>query len=399
MAAQRTIKPPTSLARIAANRANALKSSGPKTAAGKAQSRANAVKHGLTGAGIALPNEDREEVEARFLLVQEELSPATFLGNALAHRMALMTVRLQRAERFEAAHLRRQARHAQTSFDAARAEEVVRLFAAIEARPATSRRHLLAMPEGVDRLKAGLLELLADLTAPSPAWTMPHHRRLDALFGYLPDDLPINRPTRYSKGVLGDFENFQESEYADECSEHQVNRVAWAYHHLIELIQQEVDRLDVHRGTLDHAAIERDRDDAVDLTLHDSGPDPDLDPALVRRYEATADRDFHHALRAFHMIEPEMIPEIQPEPECNQAPVTNTTPIPRSPASLEASSAGQPSSIPDAIEPKSLQDREIEHALGSFGATVSATSTHAAPTRLGVADVPHPPLFIPEIRG
>jgi len=41
-------------ARIAANRANALKSTGPRTAEGKERSRCNALKHGMTGAGVAL---------------------------------------------------------------------------------------------------------------------------------------------------------------------------------------------------------------------------------------------------------------------------------------------------------------------------------------------------------
>jgi hypothetical protein len=41
-------KPERSEARLRANRANALKSTGPKTAIGKANSRFNALKHGLT---------------------------------------------------------------------------------------------------------------------------------------------------------------------------------------------------------------------------------------------------------------------------------------------------------------------------------------------------------------
>ena len=49
--------------RVEANRRNAQKSTGPKTAEGKAISRLNGVKHGLTGAGIALPTEVKEQVE------------------------------------------------------------------------------------------------------------------------------------------------------------------------------------------------------------------------------------------------------------------------------------------------------------------------------------------------
>ena len=56
---------PTSEARILANQANSKLSTGPKTPEGKEKSRANALKHGMTGAGVVLPNEDRDEVERK----------------------------------------------------------------------------------------------------------------------------------------------------------------------------------------------------------------------------------------------------------------------------------------------------------------------------------------------
>jgi hypothetical protein len=52
----------TSDARIEANRKNAQLSTGPKTPEGKAVCRQNALKNGLTGEGIVLPDEDREAI-------------------------------------------------------------------------------------------------------------------------------------------------------------------------------------------------------------------------------------------------------------------------------------------------------------------------------------------------
>jgi hypothetical protein len=49
-------------ARLEANRVNALKSTGPKTVEGKAASRLNAVKHGLSSQGYVL---DEDFVERR----------------------------------------------------------------------------------------------------------------------------------------------------------------------------------------------------------------------------------------------------------------------------------------------------------------------------------------------
>ena len=51
-------------AQIAANRANARKSTGPRSAEGKAVSRLNAIKHGLDAASIVLPGEDPDEYDA-----------------------------------------------------------------------------------------------------------------------------------------------------------------------------------------------------------------------------------------------------------------------------------------------------------------------------------------------
>ena len=47
-----------------ANRRNALKSTGPKTAKGKAQAKMNALKHGLTAEEIVIPGEDGKKFDA-----------------------------------------------------------------------------------------------------------------------------------------------------------------------------------------------------------------------------------------------------------------------------------------------------------------------------------------------
>jgi len=51
-------------AQIAANRANALKSTGPRSAEGKSASRFNALKHGMDAASIVIPGEDPADYEA-----------------------------------------------------------------------------------------------------------------------------------------------------------------------------------------------------------------------------------------------------------------------------------------------------------------------------------------------
>src|ERR1039457_5208343 len=51
-------------AQIAANRANAQMSTGPRSAEGKSASRFNALKHGIDAASIVIPGEDPAEYDA-----------------------------------------------------------------------------------------------------------------------------------------------------------------------------------------------------------------------------------------------------------------------------------------------------------------------------------------------
>ena len=107
---------PASEAQIRANQANAQKSTGPKTEEGKAASRGNALKHGLTGQGVVLLQADAAEVERRFSSFAEELNASGDVGLALARRAALTSVRMERAADQQAAALLEQARRFDAEF-------------------------------------------------------------------------------------------------------------------------------------------------------------------------------------------------------------------------------------------------------------------------------------------
>ena len=88
---------------IAANRRNARKSTGPKSAAGKAASSANALRHGLAAArAVVLPDEDADAYERLRQGVIADLDPAGALQEALAQRIVVLLWRLDRAARLEA---------------------------------------------------------------------------------------------------------------------------------------------------------------------------------------------------------------------------------------------------------------------------------------------------------
>lgn len=62
-------------AKLAANRANAQLSTGPKTGEGKATASLNAVKTSLTGRTVLLPTDDAAEYERHIRAYQDELKP------------------------------------------------------------------------------------------------------------------------------------------------------------------------------------------------------------------------------------------------------------------------------------------------------------------------------------
>lgn len=92
----------TSAAQIAANRANAKRSTGPRTEAGKAAAAGNAVQHGLTAAHVLLPDESVEEFERFREEMLADLAPNSALQNVLASRIISASWRLRRVDRVRA---------------------------------------------------------------------------------------------------------------------------------------------------------------------------------------------------------------------------------------------------------------------------------------------------------
>jgi hypothetical protein len=93
---------PMSNARAAASRKNGAKSRGPRTAAGKARSAQNALKHGMRALKfVVLPDEDPLEFAALEAAMVVELAPVGALQTVLARRVAVAAWRLARADRLE----------------------------------------------------------------------------------------------------------------------------------------------------------------------------------------------------------------------------------------------------------------------------------------------------------
>jgi hypothetical protein len=89
-------------ARLAANRANAQKSTGPKTPAGKTRSAANAVKHGFAGSKFAVVRlEDLDEIDKLKEDLVATYKPINSQEMFAIERMALAQNSIFRAYRLE----------------------------------------------------------------------------------------------------------------------------------------------------------------------------------------------------------------------------------------------------------------------------------------------------------
>ena len=248
-------------ARLAANRLNALKSTGPKSESGKAVSRLNAFRHGMAGGGdLICFEDDTKAVANRALAFESELGASCPVGRTLANRAALLSIRMERAARRDMVGEAERAMEARDRFDRERLDEVDRQIEALEV-PSELRAALSALedsPEGVVHLLGvweGLREAIGGLDNRDDATD-----RALTLLG--PD----------STGKLG----------------------------VLQRVVAEVDRL---RVILDEMTPLREAiADARDRAGLMAGFDPSPKATLARRYEAAAERGMYRAIRAIAEI-------------------------------------------------------------------------------------------------
>lgn len=99
----------TSLKQIQANRLNALKSTGPRSEEGKARSRQNAVRHGLTAETVITTLENAADYQIFEATICAEYQPRTATTRELVARLASVLWRLRRSTSIETGLLQIQA--------------------------------------------------------------------------------------------------------------------------------------------------------------------------------------------------------------------------------------------------------------------------------------------------
>jgi hypothetical protein len=288
---------PCSEAQAESNRRNAEKSTGPRTAEGKAASRRNAWKHGLTGAGVVLPHEDTDEVARRLEALETDMGPKNELARRFVAKVAHAFNRLDRCAEHETKAIAYAMRKAEAAFDDERKAESEKALSWIAAEPATNARRLRSTPEGIDLLIGRLEGLRSDLAGPyDVTWSFHHCEQFHHYQGLRRSDVPHTRARALGLAVTGHFQELKPDDLPDLPTD---ERRIWAADRLIELVNIELDQLKALKETINLDAIALDRSEAPMRALFNPGKDA----ILARKYEAAINRDLYRSLDEFRQAQ------------------------------------------------------------------------------------------------
>jgi hypothetical protein len=155
---------------IRANCLNSQKSTGPKSEEGKRASRANALKHGLAGAGVVLPDEEAGAVAQRKEAWRSGYTLADAEDEWLYDQLVVSTVRVDRCQKHETTLRSYHALRASSCWDDDRGLEAEELGARLSKKPAVVARMLEMTTQGCDWL-IGRWRALAAALDEGRGWT------------------------------------------------------------------------------------------------------------------------------------------------------------------------------------------------------------------------------------
>ena len=303
-------------ARIAANRRNALNSSGPKTEAGKARSRANALTHGLTSTIVPHPENDCQIVQARARDWAESFGSQEGFEGWVADQVAGLTWKIDRAERIEVELRGKHVARAGVCWDDDRRLEVEVLAAKLAKTPPEVVERLKRTAHGCDWLihRWAMLGHIAEMRRP---WTDPQRTLAFNLLG-----TPLEFRDRCEPGERIDLDNSN-------------NNLASTLARPLDLARSQIEALKARRDELEEL-------DELDHAMACADLADESSPELrrLRRYQGALQRQLRWSLAhienqpttttktpTVYIPAPQPIhasePEPKPEPQLPASPVQN----------------------------------------------------------------------------
>ena len=135
-------------AQMEANRRNALLSTGPKSVGGKSSSRRNALKDGLTGDGVVLPEDDQAKIEGRVVGFGNVFLPGSQVETFLVEGLATDSVRIERCRQEETAIRAAIVARASEAWESDLSAEAAALGLRLSKEPENISRHLKTSLQG-----------------------------------------------------------------------------------------------------------------------------------------------------------------------------------------------------------------------------------------------------------
>ncbi|WZO98577.1 hypothetical protein EP7_000157 [Isosphaeraceae bacterium EP7] len=142
--------PTTSQKRIDANRRNAMRSTGPRTVEGKEKSRRNRLVHGLSGAGVVLPQDQEQAARERAEQWNSSLRPINAFEMSLVETIAVESLRIERCRVEERLARDNRGRRAVSCWGDERKAETARIARGLANRPAEVAARLSINAPGCD---------------------------------------------------------------------------------------------------------------------------------------------------------------------------------------------------------------------------------------------------------
>ncbi len=139
---------------VEANRRNALHSTGPKTDEGKAQSRRNALKHGLAGHGVVFPDETADAIADRMADWRKDFRPDSPCQEWLFTHLCTESIRIDACLHQEIALSDELALRAAETWDNDRALAAAELMVKLCKRPEVVQKQLLQSKQGCETVIA-----------------------------------------------------------------------------------------------------------------------------------------------------------------------------------------------------------------------------------------------------
>ncbi len=355
----------------ASGRSRPGRATGPKTVAGKAKSRANAVKHGLR-CQVVEPPADREAIAERVAAWTEALQPADPVAAWLVARAAAQSVRLDRCRERECLALEANVAGAERDWLRRRRAWARRLGHQLGSDPERLHARLTRSALGCDWLIARLDDLARDLAIPGGYWSTEEFVRALTLLGLEarrcgPDHPAVaplwrltltaqSRPDPAAVDALLGTDTRALDEPARRVEQRaQLGDREPARQALLAFVRTEQEQLTALRAALwdthDAPALEA-------ACAHARTFDPSPEAAHARRYEASHALDLHRTLTALHRHR--LASDV---PAAAPSPLVPT---------------------PDAAAPNELQDRETRDA------TSEPSRTSEPPPATPPASPPHP---------